>query len=65
MLLQSYLDGLQITILLVTVKDYVIGHAETFSHSKVIEEGRLTKGITHLHHRNICGGNVNRRVVFA
>lgn len=51
----SYLHSLEITILLVTVQDYVIGHAETFSHSQVIEEGRLAERVTHLNHCYICG----------
>ena len=45
-----YLHGLEVTILLVTVQDCVIAHAETFSHSQVIEEGRLAERVTHLHH---------------
>lgn len=56
----SYLESLKIPILFVTVKYYVIGHAETFSHSKVIEEGRLAGSVTHLNHCYICVGNKNR-----
>lgn len=60
MLLPSYLDSLQIILLLVTVQDYVIGHAETFSHSQVIEKGRLAEGVAHLHHSYICRGEKSK-----
>ena len=61
----SYLDRLQVTVLLVTVQDDVIGHAETFSHSEVIEEGRLAERVAHLHHCYVCGGNFKRAGQFA
>lgn len=60
--LYSYLDSLQVTILLVTVQNDVIGHTETLSHSKVIEEGRLAESVTHLHYCHICGVNLRERV---
>lgn len=64
-LLLSHLDSLQITVLLVTVQNYVVGHAETFSHSKVIEKGRLAERVTHLNHRYVCRGKFKRAGQFA
>lgn len=53
-----YLMSLQITILLRTIQNDVISHAETFPHSKMVEKGRLAKGVAHFHHCNICEGGL-------
>lgn len=50
-----YLGSGQVTVLLVRVQDDVVGHAETFPHSQVVEEGGLAEGVTHFHHGYICG----------
>lgn len=48
-----YLESQQIAVLLVAVQDDVVGHAETLSHSEVVEKGRLAERVTHLHHSYI------------
>lgn len=49
-----YLECLKVTVLLVTIQDDVIGHAEALSYAQVIEEGLLAVSITHFYHCHIC-----------
>lgn len=58
----GYLDSMLVTVLLVTVQNDVVSHAETFPHCQMVEKGRLAERVTHLHHCDICvGGNLTGR----
>lgn len=49
-----YLQSLQITVLLVTIQDDVISHAEALSHCQVVEKRWLAERVAHLHDCYIC-----------
>lgn len=49
-MMAAYLQRLESIRVSVAVQDDVVGHAEAFSHSQVVEERRLAEGICHLHH---------------
>ena len=44
------------------VQDHVIGHVEAFADPKMVEEGRLSGDIAHVHHGNICDERGGDRV---